>query len=280
VDLQLGRHRYDVDRRPLVMGILNRTTDSFHDRGRYFSLDALLSRADVLVADGADVLDVGARSAGVGTREVTAQEETDLVCETVDALVRRFDVPVSVDTWRAGVARAAFAAGAALGNDVSGFADDGYLQAAASAGAAVVATHVRLAPQVPDPCPQYDDVVEDVAQALVGLANRALEAGVPAKAVLLDPGLDLGKSWQQSLLLLASIQRFAELGHPVLLAPSNKIFLGRLLDLGQDDRGPATVAACALAALGGAHVLRVHDARGARQAVDLAAAVAQQQSRA
>jgi UDP-galactopyranose mutase len=271
--LQLGAQRYDVEARPLVMGVLNRTTDSFYDGGRFFSADALLARAETLVADGADVLDVGARSGGVGTRDVTVQEETDLLCESVEALRRRFDVPVSVDTWRTPVVEAAFSAGAVLGNDMSGFSDDGYVEAAAAHGAAVVATHMRLAPQVPDPEPVYEDVVEDVADALGGLARRATSCGIGGDRLLVDPGLDLGKTWQQSVELLASTSRFAALGYPVLVAPSNKIFLGRLLGLDRSERGAATVAACTAAVLGGAHVLRVHDARGARQAVDLAAAL-------
>jgi dihydropteroate synthase len=271
--LRVGKRSYDISHRALVMGILNRTTDSFYDRGAYIRLDDLLRRAEQLVADGADLLDVGARAAGVGTREVSEAEETDLVCETVTELRRRLDVPLSVDTWRAPVAAAGFAAGAVVGNDLSGFSDPGYLPAAAAAGATVVATHMRLQPRVPDPDPIYGDVVADVAAALARLAASAESAGIPADRILVDPGLDLGKTWQQSTRLLAATARFAALGYPVLLAPSNKIFLGRLLGLELRDRGHATVAACAVAAARGARVLRVHDARPARQAADLVAAI-------
>jgi dihydropteroate synthase len=273
MELDIGGRRFDVTHRALVMGILNRTTDSFYDGGAYFRLDDFLHRAECLVADGADLLDVGARAAGVGTRDVSETEECDLVVSSVVELRRRFDVPVSVDTWRAGVAAAAFEAGAAVGNDVSGFSDPAYLTAAARAGAAVVATHMRLQPQVPDPEPVYDEPVADVAAALRRLAARAEEAGIPRERIMVDPGLDLGKTWQQSVLLLARSDLFAGLGYPLLLAPSNKIFLGRLLGLERHERGPATVAACALGALRGARVLRVHDAGPARQAVELAAAV-------
>lgn len=273
MELLLGTHRYAVDRRPLVMGVLNRTTDSFFDGGRFFSRDAALARAEQLVRDGADILDVGARSGGVGTGDVSVQEETDLLCETVQGLRRRFDVPLSVDTWRAAVVRAAFGAGAVLGNDMSGFSDDGYLAAAVDAGASVVATHIRLTPQVPDPDPVYGDVVADVAESLCRLAARASAAGIGPGRVLIDPGLDLGKTWQQSVRLLAHLPRLAGPRLPVLVAPSNKIFLGRVLRLDKADLGDATVAACAAAVLAGAHVVRVHDARGARHAVDLAHAL-------
>ncbi|HWC12001.1 MAG TPA: dihydropteroate synthase [Acidimicrobiales bacterium] len=271
--LRLGPVTADLDQAPVVMGILNRTVDSFYDRGAHFARDAFLRQAQRLVDDGADILDVGARSAAVGTRDVSAQEEIELAASSVVELRRRFDVPVSVDTWRAAVAAEAFACGAVIGNDVSGFADPGYLPAAAAAGASVVATHIRLAPQVPDPDPVYDDVVGDVTRALRGLVRRAMEAGLGRNQVVVDPGLDLGKTWQQSVALLAAVPQLWSLGQPILVAPSNKIFLGRLLGLERDERGIATTAACTVALLDGADVVRVHDARVGRQVADLVAAV-------
>jgi dihydropteroate synthase len=272
--LTAGAHTWDLGRRALVMGILNRTRDSFFDRGRYFALDALLRRAEELVRDGADVLDVGARPGGVGVREVSEAEETELVASTLAELRRRFGVPLSVDTWRASVAVTAFAEGAVIGNDMSGFSDPGYLPAAAAAGAAVVATHIRLQPQVPDPEPMYGDVVEDVRDALLALARRARDAGLPSERVILDPGLDLGKTWRQSLRLLARLEVFAGLGHPLLLGASNKIFIGRALGLDTRERAEASLAACTAGIDRGARIVRVHEARGARQAAELLAALA------
>ncbi|MFB9388600.1 dihydropteroate synthase [Streptomyces coeruleoprunus] len=273
MELLLGGERVDLTRRVLVMGVLNRTRDSFYDGGAYFALDALLRRAEELVAGGADVLDVGARPAGVGVREVPEAEETDLAASTVEELRRRFDVPLSVDTRRARVAAEAYRAGAVIGNDMSGFADPDYLPAAAAAGAAVVATHIRLPVGVPDPDPRYDDLVGDVKRRLLELGDRARRAGLPRAAVVLDPGIDLGKTWRQSLTLLARFADFAALGHPLLAAPSNKIFLGRLLGRDKHERGPATVAACALAVGRGARLVRVHDVAPVRDAVDLAVAL-------
>jgi dihydropteroate synthase len=198
VKLDLGGNVYDLTHRPLVVGILNRTRDSFYDRGVDFELDAFLRHAEQLVDDGADVLDVGARPGGVGVRGVNEDEEAELVVESLQALRRRFEVPLSVDTQRATVAAAAFDAGAVLGNDMSGFRDPGYLATAARAGAAVIATHIRLPPGVADPDPRYDDVVEDVAAALDALSARAAAAGIPAERIILDPGYDLGKSWWHS----------------------------------------------------------------------------------
>jgi dihydropteroate synthase len=270
--LDLGPRRYDVRDRALVMGILNRTRDSFHEPGAQFALDALLRRAEQLVGDGADVLDVGGRAAGVGTEDVPADEEAERVAGAITALRARFDVPLSVDTWRPSVAAAAFEAGATVANDMSGFSDPEMLATAAAAGATVVATHIRRAPGVPDPDPRYDDVVAAVRDALRALVDRALGSGIPHERIVVDPGLDLGKTWRQSLRLLAGLEDVARLGRPVLLAASNKIFLGRVLGLGQGERAEATIAACTIGALRGARILRVHDARGARQAADLVAA--------
>jgi dihydropteroate synthase len=273
VRLRLGETRFDLTHRALVMGILNRTRDSFYDRGAHWNLHALLRRADDLVSDGADLLDVGARPGGVGVMEVPPEQEAELAVECIEALRARFDVPISVDTSRAEVARVAFRAGAVLGNDMSGFRDPDYLPVAAEHDASVVATHIRLPPGVPDPEPEYSDVVADVETALRDLALRAGEHGLEPERVVLDPGLDLGKTWQHSVSLLAAMDRFADLGHPLLLGASNKIFLGRLLDLAVDERDAASVAAATLGAMRGCRVLRVHDVRGARHAADLVAAV-------
>jgi dihydropteroate synthase len=164
--LRLGDQVVDVTDRALVVGILNRTTDSFYDKGAYFRLGALLDRAATLVDEGADILEVGARSGALGTRAVSEQEESELVAETIEHLAARFDIPIAVDTWRADVARIAFQAGAVLGNDMSGFSERRYLAEAAAAGATVVATHIRLRPQTPDPDPVYEDVVRDVRRSL------------------------------------------------------------------------------------------------------------------
>lgn len=268
----MGDRRYDLRSRVLVMGILNRTPDSFYDAGATFALDATLARAEQLVSQGVDILDVGGVKAGPGP-EVSEAEELDRVVPAVAALCDRFDVAVSADTWRASVARAAYAAGAVMGNDISGFADPDYLPAAAQAGAAVVATHIRVAPRVPDPDPHYDDVVADVAGFLADRARRARAAGVAADKIVVDAGLDLGKTAEQSLALLRASDRLAVLGHPLLLSASNKPFLGAFLGLGIHERAEASVAALAMGVALGARIVRVHDVEAARQACRIVSAV-------
>ncbi|HLJ07894.1 MAG TPA: dihydropteroate synthase [Acidimicrobiia bacterium] len=270
--LVLGERSYDLSTRVLVMGILNRTPDSFYDKGATFGLDALLGRAEQLVGEGADILDVGGVKAGPGP-EVTEAEELDRVVPAIAALTDRFDVPVSVDTFNGSVAEAAYGAGAVMGNDISGFADPRYLPAAAAAGAAVVATHIRVAPRVPDPDPHYDDVVAEVASFLADLARRALDAGIPADKIVLDAGLDLGKTAVQSLDLLRASARLADMGHPLLLSASNKTFLGKVLDLEIDERAEASLSALSLGAALGCRIVRVHDVEAARQACDVVTAI-------
>lgn len=270
MDLLLGRHRFDVTHRAVVMGILNRTPDSFYDQGEYWEFDDFLRKAERLVEDGADLLDVGGVKAGPG-EEVGEEEELARVVPAVEALRARFDLPLSVDTWRASVAEACFAAGAEVGNDISGFADPDYLDVCSRAGASVVATHIRLAPRVPDPDPRYDDVVASVRERLVELADRAEEAGIPPERIVVDAGLDLGKTEAQSLVLLRASDQLAELGYPLLLSASNKRFIWTLLGVERGQTRIGTMAAHALGITLGCRVLRAHDAREARRVADVTA---------
>ena len=272
--LDLGGRRYDLTQRALVMGILNRTPDSFYDKGATFGLDKLYRRAEELVADGADLLDVGGVKAGPGPG-VTESEELDRVVPVVAGLVARFETPVSVDTWRASVARASYAVGAVMGNDISGLADADYAAAAAEHGAAVVITHIRLAPRVADPDPHYDDVVRDVARFLSERAAGARAAGIPADRVVLDAGLDLGKTAEQSLTLLRASSTLAALGYPLLLSASNKTFLGKVLDLELTERREASIGAAALGIAWGCRIVRVHDVRGTVRVRDVLAAISE-----
>ena len=272
--LDLGGRRHDLTHRALVMAILNRTPDSFYDKGATFELDKLWARAEQLVADGADILDVGGVKAGPGP-EVSETEELERVAPVVAGLAARFDAPVSIDTWRAAVARACYAEGAVMGNDISGLADPDYVTAAAVHGAAVVATHIRLAPRVADPDPHYDDLVGEVEDFLLERAGRACAAGLPPDRIVFDAGLDLGKTAEQSLKLLRASPRLAGLGYPLLLSASNTTFLGKVLDLELTERGAASIGAAALGIAWGCRIVRVHDVRGTCRARDALAAVSE-----
>ena len=272
--LRLGSNDYDLSRRALVMGILNRTPDSFYDRGRYWDLESFYSLAEKLVGEGADLLDVGGVKAGPGP-EVTEDEEMDRVVPAIEGLASRFDVPISVDTWRASVAREAYRAGASLGNDISGFADPKYLSEAAEAGATVVATHIRLGPRIPDPEPVYADVVQDVSDYLRKRASWARDAGIGDSRIVIDAGLDLGKTASQSAELLRASDQLASLGWPLLLSASNKTFLGVRFDLELTERREATIAAHCVGVCLGCRIIRAHDVRSARRVADTVAEILQ-----
>ncbi|WP_419850283.1 dihydropteroate synthase [Candidatus Poriferisocius sp.] len=274
--VELGPHRYDVTTRALVMGILNRTPDSFYDAGQYWDFDAFLAKAEELVAEGADFLDVGGVKAGPGP-EVTEEEEMDRVVPAIEALRKRFDLPISVDTWRASVARESYASGAVVGNDISGFADPDFLHEASAAGASVVACHVRLAPRVADPEPVYHDLVEEVSRFLSERAQWAVDAGIPPQRIMLDAGHDLGKTPEMSAELLRRSQELVDLGYPVFLSVSNKGFLGALTGTEVGNRREATLAAHALGVGLGSRILRAHDVAGTRRVADFMSALLQQE---
>lgn len=270
----LGARRVDVSTRALVMGILNRTTDSFFRPAATFELDDLYRRADQLVRDGADLLDVGGVKAGPGD-EVSEEEELQRVIPVIEELAARFDVPLSVDTWRSGVAKAGFGAGACVGNDISGFADREYLRVAASAKATVVATHIRLRPRVADPTPHYDDVTTTVSDFLLERRRWAHDAGLSDAQIVLDAGLDLGKTAPQSLQLLRDSDVLAGLGSPLLLSASNKTFLGAFFDLEVQRRREVSLCATALGVVLGCRILRVHDVAGTVRVRDALARVSE-----
>jgi dihydropteroate synthase len=262
--LRLGERTLDIRRHTVIMGILNRTPDSFYDQGATWSLDAFLRRADELVRDGADLLDVGGVKAGPGP-DVDEAEELDRVIPAVEALHARFEAPLSVDTWRASVLDAACQAGAVVGNDISGFADPDYLDVAAKHDVTVVATHIRLRPRVPDPQPEYDDLVVDVTAFLCDRAQRARAVGLEPEQIVLDAGLDLGKTPAQSAVLLRESGVHARLGYPLLLSASNKRFIGELLGRAIDDRRAESLAAVAYGVIEGCRIVRVHDVAGTRR---------------
>ncbi len=274
---RLGERSYDLSRRALVMGILNRTRDSFFAPAATFDLDALLVRAQQLVNEGADVLDVGGVKAGPGD-EVNELEEIERIVPAIRELHQRFEIPISIDTWRSAVAEAAFAEGAVLGNDISGFADPHYLSVAARAGASVVATHIRLQPRVADPTPHYDNVTTSVTQFLLERRARALTAGIGAECIVLDAGLDLGKTAAHSVQLLRSSAQLAALGSPLLLSASNKTFLGTMFNLEVTDRREASLAATSLGIVGGCRIIRAHDVAGTVRVRDALSALEEARS--
>jgi dihydropteroate synthase len=253
--LALGRYRLPLGRRTLVMGIVNANPDSFYDRGRHAGTERATTRARALVAQGADIVDVGGQTGQRG-EELPAATEIDRIRPVVRALAA-LGVPISVDTYRAEVADAVLEAGAVLVNDYTGFSDPELPAVAARHGAGVVCAHYRGAPRA-NPSRSYAVSVDEVEDVLRARRQQALDAGIEAGSLLVDPCFGFGKDTASDLGLLAALPRLRALGSPLLAACSHKEFTADATGLDEEDlRG--TLAAAVLCARGGADVLRLHD---------------------
>lgn len=255
-------------RRPVLMGIVNVTPDSFSDGGKFTEPDAAIAHALQLVADGADILDIGGESTRPYAEPVDADEELERVIPVVDAVARQTETPISVDTSKASVAKAALAAGAEIINDVTGLTGDPEMTAVAvESGAGVCTMHMQGTPQTMQDAPSYDDVVEDILEYLKQRRDALLAAGIDANRICLDPGIGFGKTHQHNLTLMAGVGRFHELACPLLVGHSRKGFLAKLLGDKQADRTAATVGGAMTLAAQGVQVIRVHDVRTVREAL-------------
>jgi dihydropteroate synthase len=258
--------------RVLIMGILNRTPDSFYDHGKYLDLDRAMSRAEEMLAEGADMIDVGGEKAGPG-EPVTAEEETRRVIPAIEALRRRTDVPISVDTFKPEVARRAVEAGADIVNSIGGFSDPEMRRVAAETGAGAVIMHIRREPRVADPNPVYVDVVEEVRSFLLERAGLCLADGISADRIVIDPGPGFGKTSEQDVTLLRRLDVFTALPYPVLLAVSRKRFIGEILGLETEDRLEGSLAVAAWGTLKGVKIIRTHDVKATCRVVRMTEAV-------
>jgi dihydropteroate synthase len=267
-----GRRTFDFARRTAVMAILNRTPDSFYDRGATFGLDAALAAAERALADGADWLDVGGVKAGPGP-PVSEAEELDRVLPLVEAIRARTDAVVSVDTFRPEVARRALAAGADVVNDPSGLHDPRVAEVAAEAGAGLVVMHTGGPPRTRPHRPAYADVVAEVRAFLADRVALARRRGVAADRLIVDPGHDFHKNTFHSLELTRRLGELADLGHPLLVALSNKDFVGETLDLPLAERLEGSLAAAAFAVAAGASIVRVHEVRPTVRVVRMTEAI-------
>ena len=258
--------------RTWVMGILNVTPDSFSDGGRFHERDSALAEGLRLFEAGADIVDVGGESTRPRAGSVPAEEERARVVPVIEDLRKRGAGPLSVDTTKAEVARAALDAGADMVNDVSGFRfDPGLKKLVAERGIPAVAMHLRGEFGSMHDSPRYDDVMGEVVGELRGVLDEAREAGV--REVIVDPGIGFAKDFRHSLEVIRRLPELEALGRPVLAGPSRKSFIGKVLDLGVSDRLMGTAAAVAACVLGGAHIVRVHDVPEMRQVVSLCDAV-------
>jgi dihydropteroate synthase len=277
--LQLRGHRV-VLASPLVMGVLNVTPDSFFDGGRYLDPQAAVERAVEMAREGADLIDIGAESSRPGAQPVSTAEELRRLIPVVREVCRRVAVPVSVDTTKAEVARAALEEGVAMVNDISaGRADPAMLSVVAKAGAGLVLMHMQGTPPTMQQAPQYRSVVDEVREFLAERLKAAVEAGVAKEQILLDPGIGFGKNLEHNLTLLARLDALRSVGRPILVGVSRKSFIGEVLGRPVEERLMGTAAAVAAAVARGARVLRVHDVMAMRDVVRMTDAIQAYQSR-
>ncbi len=268
----IGARRFDFDRQIAVMGIINRTPDSFFDEGSTFALDAAVTASLVAVRDGADWVDVGGVPFGRGPA-VSEQEELDRVVPVVEAIAANSDVVISVDTISAVVAAASIAAGASVINDTSGLWDPKMASTVAATDATLVVTHSMSPPRSEPPRPEYDDVVVEVVDFLRERVARAVAAGIPLERIIVDPGHDLNKNTFHTLEITRRLEEVTAIGLPVLVAVSNKDFIGETLDREKHDRLEGTLASAVICILKGARIVRMHDVPAAVAAVRMTEAI-------
>jgi dihydropteroate synthase len=271
--LRAGRFPLDVAARPLIVGVLNATPNSFYDGGRYFARDRALARADELAAEGADLVEVGGETARPDPPAVDIEEERRRVVPLIETLAARLHVPVAVDTYKPEVARAAVEAGAVLINDISGLADPRMAEIAAAAGAALVVMHIRGRPKVRQIDPRYESVVDEVYAFLETRTEQAKALGVPADRLIIDPGLSFGKAPRHDLDVLRGLRTFGRLGYPIYLATSRKTYIRDILALPVEELLEGTMAAVAYGVLQGVHFVRTHDVRAIARVIRMTLAI-------
>jgi dihydropteroate synthase len=278
-----GSRTLELGRRTRIMGIVNITPDSFSDGGRFFSTDRAVAQALKLAEEGADILDVGGESTRPYSDPVSESEEMDRVLPVIEALAGQVTAPISIDTTKASVAREAVAAGASLINDISALRLDPQMApTAARCGVPLILMHMKGTPKTMQVDPVYDDLIGDIRAFFRDAMDRAVAAGVDRNTIILDPGIGFGKTIAHNLQIFRDIDRFSDLDAPLLIGPSRKMFIRRLLkDSNGKDPQPlstevarGTQAAVAVAAMNGVHIVRVHDVARTRSTLAIVNAIA------
>lgn len=268
---------HDIQDRPLIMGILNVTPDSFSDGGKYSGLDAAMQQAELMLSEGVDMIDIGGESTRPGSDPVSADEQIQRVVPVIEAIRKQLsgDILISIDTTLSEVAKAALDAGANIINDVSGGrADQAILTLAAQTGVPIILMHSQGNPKTMQDNPHYQDVVQEVLVALKESINAALTAGIKKEAIAIDPGIGFGKRKQDNFDLLAHLDALVATGFPVLLGTSRKRFMGTICDVTEpSELVTATAVTTALGVMAGVQMFRVHDVKENRQAADVAWAI-------
>lgn len=272
--LNLGSYRLNLAKRAHIMGIVNITPDSFSNDGLYdFSLDEIVSRAEELVNDGADIIDVGGESTRPGARPVSFKEELKRTVPVIKSLAKKVKVPISIDTYKPEVAQAGLDNGALMVNDITGLRNIKMRKLVAKYKSGVVIMHMRARPKTMQINPEYKSLIDDVIEYLGNAVKMAVASGIDGNKIIVDPGIGFGKTSEHNLEILKKISEFRVLGKPILVGPSRKSFLGTILNLEPQERIFGTVSACVLAVKNGASLVRVHDVKAVKEALKVLEAI-------
>ena len=273
--LRCGRYTFNFAERTHIMGILNITPDSFSDGGEFINHERALTHAHKMVGEGADIIDVGGESTRPGAKPVSLEEELGRVIPLIEKLASQVEVPISIDTTKAGVAKEALKAGAVMINDVSALRFDSEMAPlAAEHGVPVVLMHMRGSPQTMQQHVKYDSLMPEIYSFLNERIAYAESAGIDSAKIVIDPGIGFGKSVPDgNLKIIKHLSLLKDLGKPILVGPSRKAFIGNVLDLGVEEREEGTAAAVALAIRNGAHMVRVHDIKKIKRVVKMVDAI-------
>ncbi len=268
--LKYNGRTLDLSKRTLLMGILNITPDSFFDGGRYKNIGKAIECAERMVRDGADIIDVGGESSRPGAAPVSVEEERKRVIPVIRKLAGRISVPISIDTYKARIAREAIDAGAGMINDISALRmDKEMVKVAAESGAPVCIMHMQGVPKNMQKRPRYRDVVEEIRKFFSQRITFCLDNGINESSIIIDPGIGFGKTVKHNLEILKNLYKFRSFGRPVLMGLSRKSFIGKVLGLEPDKRMEASVALNVWSVLSGASILRVHDVLETKRAVGM-----------
>ena len=259
-----------------IMGIINVTPDSFSDGGKYANVETAIMRAKQMVADGADIIDIGGESSRPGAEPISANEECRRVVPVVQALAEQFQIPISVDTYKAEVAYEALSAGACVINDITALhGDPNMCQILADAQAGVILMHMQGVPATMQKAPTYQNVVVEVHAWLTEVASQAVDRGIDSSRIMIDPGIGFGKTLDHNLEILRHLMQFRGIGYPLLVGVSRKKFIGQILDLPVHQREEGTAATVAWSIINGANVVRVHDVAKMKQVAQVIDAICQ-----
>ena len=272
--IKTSRRELSLDNKPLIMGILNITPDSFSDGGAFFSAEKAVKRALEMEAEGADIIDIGGESTRPGSMPVSDEDEIKRVLPVIRELEQKIKIPISIDTSKAKVAETCLSEGAEILNDISGLRFDPQIaEVAASHSAAVVIMHTKSAPRVMQIETEYNYILDDIASYLKIGIRKALDKGVDGKGIIIDPGIGFGKTREQNLFIIKNLDWFHSLGYPVLIGTSRKSFIGTTLDVGVDERLEGSLAVDALVTLKGADIIRTHNVLATKRIVEMTQAI-------